>query len=240
MKRRTLGRKGPTVSALGLGCMGRSEFYGPSDEGHSPATLDAVLERGIDFLDTADIYGHGANEELLGGFLKDRRHRVTIATKFGILRSADPDARPVDCSPEYVSAACEASMRRLGVETIDLYYLHRRNADVPIEGTVGAMVRLVDEGNVRAIGLCEVAPDTIRRAHATHPVTAIQSEYSLRSRDPEKEVLPLLTELGIGFVPYSPLRRGALTGKLQSADDLPAVDFHRTIPVTHRSALAES
>lgn len=230
MKRRTLGNTGITVSALGLGCMGMSEFYGPSSEAQNLATLDAALDHGIDFLDTADMYGHGANEELLGRFLPGRRDQVKIATKFGILRSSDPDARPIDNSPEYVSAACDASLRRLGIETIDLYYLHRRNTDVPIEDTVGAMARLVDQGKVRALGLCEVAPETIRRAHATHPITAIQTEYSLWSRDVEDEILPLTKELGIGFVPYSPLGRGALTGALRSADDLAEGDFRRTIP----------
>lgn len=230
MKKRALGGDGFSVSTLGLGCMGMSEFYGPSDDAENLATLDAALERGIDFFDTADMYGRGANEELLGRVLNKRRGQIKVATKFGILRSDDPEARPIDSSPEYLRSACEASLRRLGVDTIDLYYMHRRNVDVPIEDTVGAMAGLVHEGKVQALGLCEVAPGTIRRAHATHPITAIQTEYSLWSRDVEAEILPLTKELGIGFVPYSPLGRGALTGALKSAGDLVEGDFRRTIP----------
>ncbi|SFE30682.1 aldo/keto reductase [Shimia marina] len=240
MKKRALGGDGFSVSTLGLGCMGMSEFYGPSDDAENLATLDAALERGIDIFDTADMYGHGANEELLGRFLIKRRGQVKVATKFGILRSDNPDARPIDSSPEYRRSACEASLRRLGVDTIDLYYMHRRNVDVPIEDTVGAMARLVQEGKIRALGLCEVAPDTIRRAHATHPITAIQTEYSLWSRDVEAEILPLTKELGIGFVPYSPLGRGALTGALRSAGDLAEDDFRRTIPRYAPEVLSEN
>ncbi|KUP94228.1 MULTISPECIES: aldo/keto reductase [Tritonibacter] len=240
MKKRALGGDGFSVSTLGLGCMGMSEFYGPSDDAENLATLDAALERGIDIFDTADMYGHGANEELLGRFLIKRRGQVKVATKFGILRSDNPDARPIDSSPEYLRSACEASLRRLGVDTIDLYYMHRRNVDVPIEDTVGAMARLVQEGKIRALGLCEVAPDTIRRAHATHPITAIQTEYSLWSRDVEAEILPLTKELGIGFVPYSPLGRGALTGALRSAGDLAEDDFRRTIPRYAPEVLSEN
>lgn len=240
MKKRALGGDGFSVSTLGLGCMGMSEFYGPSDDAENLATLDAALERGIDIFDTADMYGHGANEELLGRFLIKRRSQVKVATKFGILRSDNPDARPIDSSPEYLRSACEASLRRLGVDTIDLYYMHRRNVDVPIEDTVGAMARLVQEGKIRALGLCEVAPDTIRRAHATHPITAIQTEYSLWSRDVEAEILPLTKKLGIGFVPYSPLGRGALTGALRSAGDLAEDDFRRTIPRYAPEVLSEN
>jgi len=240
MKKRALGGDGFSVSTLGLGCMGMSEFYGPSDDAENLATLDAALERGIDIFDTADMYGHGANEELLGRFLIKRRGQVKVATKFGILRSDNPDARPIDSSPEYLRSACEASLRRLGVDTIDLYYMHRRNVDVPIEDTVGAMARLVQEGKIRALGLCEGAPDTIRRAHATHPITAIQTEYSLWSRDVEAEILPLTKELGIGFVPYSPLGRGALTGALRSAGDLAEDDFRRTIPRYAPEVLSEN
>ena len=240
MKKRALGGDGFSVSTLGLGCMRMSEFYGPSDDAENLATLDAALERGIDIFDTADMYGHGANEELLGRFLIKRRGQVKVATKFGILRSDNPDARPIDSSPEYLRSACEASLRRLGVDTIDLYYMHRRNVDVPIEDTVGAMARLVQEGKIRALGLCEVAPDTIRRAHATHPITAIQTEYSLWSRDVEAEILPLTKELGIGFVPYSPLGRGALTGALRSAGDLAEDDFRRTIPRYAPEVLSEN
>lgn len=240
MKKRALGGDGFSVSTLGLGCMGMSEFYGPSDDAENLATLDAALERGIDIFDTADMYGRGANEELLGRFLIKRRGQVKVATKFGILRSDNPDARPIDSSPEYLRSACEASLRRLGVDTIDLYYMHRRNVDVPIEDTVGAMARLVQEGKIRALGLCEVAPDTIRRAHATHPITAIQTEYSLWSRDVEAEILPLTKELGIGFVPYSPLGRGALTGALRSAGDLAEDDFRRTIPRYAPEVLSEN
>jgi aryl-alcohol dehydrogenase-like predicted oxidoreductase len=215
---------------MGLGCMGMSEFYGPADPAAARATLDAALDLGIDFLDTADMYGRGANEELIGAWLRLRRARVTIATKFGILRSDDPDARPVDTRPEYVRRACEASLRRLGVETIDLYYMHRRAREVPIEDTVGAMAALVAEGKVRAIGLCEVSVETLARAHAVHPVAAVQSELSLWSRDQEREVLPWCRAQGVAFVAYSPLGRGALTAAPPRPEALEDDDFRRSIP----------
>ena len=219
-----------TVSAIGLGCMGMSEFYGASDEAGGLSALERAVELGVSFLDTADMYGAGDNERLLGRFLRGhRRDQITLATKFGILRSGDPNARPIDSSPEYARRACEASLKRLGVETIDLYYLHRRDTTVPIEDTVGAMGRLVTEGKVRALGLCEVSPWTLRLAHATHPITALQSEWSLWSRDVES-LLPTLRELGIGLVPYSPLGRGALTGAMSSADELAPDDFRHGIP----------
>jgi aryl-alcohol dehydrogenase-like predicted oxidoreductase len=230
MKRRRLGHSGPDVSALGLGCMGMSEFYGPADEKESLATLERALELGIDFLDTADAYGRGANEELLGHALRGRRDKVVLATKFGIVRSDDPKFRAVSGRPEYVKTACEASLRRLGVERIDLYYQHRVDLDTPIEDTVGAMAQLVDEGKVAHLGLSEASPATLRRAHAVHPIAALQTEYSLWSRDPELEILPTCRELGVGFVAYSPLGRGLLTGRFRSPDDLGDDDWRRASP----------
>ena len=231
MKQRKLGRGGPLVSATGLGCMGMSEFYGNGDEAESIATIHRAVELGITFFDTADVYGPYTNEELVGRALSGHREHVVIATKFGILRSPEkPEFRGTSGKPHYVKASCEASLRRLGVSCIDLYYLHRVDPDTPIEETIGAMAALVKEGKVRYLGLSEANGETIRRAHATHPITALQSEYSLWTRDPEKEVLPLCRELGIGFVPYSPLGRGFLTGKIQKPQDLAENDYRRTVP----------
>lgn len=230
MKTRTLGIDGPAVSTIGLGCMGMSEFYGPADDAGSIAVIDRALELGIDFFDTADIYGLGANEELLGRALKGKRDRAVIATKFGAVRGADGAFLGVNGKPEYVKRACDASLRRLGVEVIDLYYQHRVDPDTPIEETVGTMDDLVEAGKVRYLGLSEAAPATIRRAHRVHPISALQTEYSLWSRDPEDELLELCGELGIGFVAYSPLGRGFLTGAIQSVDDLAADDWRRSNP----------
>lgn len=230
MKTRTLGTDGPAVSTIGLGCMGMSEFYGPADDAGSIAVINRALELGIDFFDTADIYGLGANEELLGRALKGKRDRAVIATKFGAVRGADGAFLGVNGKPEYVKRACDASLRRLGVEVIDLYYQHRVDPDIPIEETVGTMADLVEAGKVRYLGLSEAAPATIRRAHRVHPISALQTEYSLWSRDPEDELLELCGELGIGFVAYSPLGRGFLTGAIQSVDDLAADDWRRSNP----------
>jgi aryl-alcohol dehydrogenase-like predicted oxidoreductase len=210
--------------------MGMSEFYGTSDEREAIATIHRALELGVTFLDTADVYGPYTNEQLVGRALAGRRDEVVLATKFGIVRSEDPTYRGFDGRPEYVRSACESSLERLGVETIDLYYQHRVDVSVPIEETVGAMAELVREGKVRYLGLSEAAPETIRRANAVHPITALQNEYSLWSRDPEDEVLPTVRELGIGFVAYSPLGRGFLTGQLRSVDDLEEDDFRRRSP----------
>ncbi|MGD0483155.1 MAG: aldo/keto reductase [Gemmatimonadales bacterium] len=231
MDTRTLGTQGLTVTALGLGCMGMSEFYGAADEVESVATIHRALDLGIAFLDTADMYGPYRNEELVGKALRGRRDRVVLATKFGIVRSAtDPSVRGVNGRPEYVRQSCEGSLKRLGTDHIDLYYQHRVDTMVPIEDTVGAMAELVREGKVRFLGLSEAGAATIRRAHAVHPITALQSEYSLWTRDPEPEILPTLRELGIGFVAYSPLGRGFLTGRIRSADDLAPDDFRRNSP----------
>ena len=230
MQQRRLGRQGPMVSALGLGCMGMSEFYGPADEGESIAIIHRALDLGINFLDTADVYGPHTNERLVGQAIADRRDRVVLATKFGIVRGSDPQARGVNGRPEYVRASCEGSLKRLGVDHIDLYYQHRVDPTVPIEDTVGALAELVWQGKLRYIGLSEAAPASLRRAHAVHPITALQTEYSLWSRDPEDDVLPTCRALGIGFVAYSPLGRGFLTGRFKKFDDLPAGDFRRGSP----------
>ena len=230
MEQRTLGAQGLTVSALGLGAMGMSEFYGTPDEAESLATRARAVDLGITFIDTADMYGRGHNEELVGRAIAAHRGRVQLATKFGIMRSDDPRARGISGKPEYVRQACEASLKRLGTDYIDLYYQHRVDPTVPIEETIGAMATLVREGKVRYIGLSEAAPATIRRAHAVHPLSALQTEYSLWSRDPEDEILPTLRELGIGFVPYSPLGRGFLSGEVRSVDDMAPDDFRRNSP----------
>jgi aryl-alcohol dehydrogenase-like predicted oxidoreductase len=220
MDKRTLGSQGLEVSSEGLGCMGMSEFYGPSDETEAIATIHRALDLGVTLLDTADIYGPFTNERLVGRALAGRRGEVVLATKFGNERRADGSWVGVNGRPEYVRAACEASLERLGVETIDLYYQHRVDKTVPIEETVGAMAALVGEGKVRYLGLSEASPATIRRAHAVHPISALQTEYSLWARDPEKEILPTVRELGIGFVAYSPLGRGFLAGRFRGPDDL--------------------
>ena len=230
MKKRKLGRDGLFVSALGLGCMGMSEFYGKGDDKESVATIHRALDLGVNLLDTADMYGPLTNEELVGRAIRDRRDRVILATKFGILRSDDPEFRGVSGKPEYVYASCEGSLRRLGVDTIDLYYQHRVDLHTPIEETVGAMARLVEEGKVRYLGLSEAGPQTLRRANAVHPITALQTEYSLWSRDPEDEILSTCRELGVGFVAYSPLGRGFFTSRIRSFDDFAEDDYRRHSP----------
>jgi len=230
MKTRTLGKSGLEVSSLGLGCMGMSEFYGGGSEAESIATLHRAIDLGVTFFDTADMYGPYKNEELVGRAVRDRREKVVIATKFGISRGKDGAWMGVKGSPEYVRNACHASLQRLGIDEIDLYYQHRVDLEVPIEETVGAMKTLVNEGKVRHLGLSEASPQTIRRAHAIHPITALQTEYSLWSREPEDEILPTLRELGIGFVAYSPLGRGFLTGRFRSPDDFEANDYRRNAP----------
>jgi aryl-alcohol dehydrogenase-like predicted oxidoreductase len=227
---RRLGANGPEVSAIGLGCMGMSEFYGSGDENESIATIHHAIDRGVTFLDTADMYGVGRNEELVGRAIGDRRHQVFLATKFGNVRGANGEFLGVKGDPAYVRSACEASLKRLSVEVIDLYYQHRVDPNVPIEDTVGEMARLKEEGKVRFLGLSEAAPQTIRKAHATHPITAVQTELSLWSRDAQAEVLPTVRELGIGYVAYSPLGRGFLTGQIQSPEDFPEDDFRRFHP----------
>lgn len=230
MQQRKLGSQGLEVSALGLGCMGMSDFYAGRDEAESIATINHALDRGVTFLDTADMYGVGANEELVGRVVRDRREWVVVATKFGNVRGADGSFRGINGRPDYVRQACDASLKRTGLDFIDLYYQHRVDPEVPIEETVGAMAELVQAGKVKYLGLSEAAPATIRRAHAVHPITALQTEYSLWTRDPEAEILPVCRELGIGFVPYSPLGRGFLTGQFKSPDDLPEDDYRRHSP----------
>ncbi len=231
MERRTLGRRGPEVSAVGLGCMGMSEFYGAADESEAIRTIHRALELGVDFLDTADMYGPLTNEKLVGRAIADRRDRVFLATKFGNVRGEDGAFLGVRGDPEYVRQACDASLARLGVDHIELYYQHRVDPNVPIEDTVGAMAELKETGKIRFLGLSEAAPATIQRAHATYPITALQTEYSLWTRDVEENgVLDTVRELGIGFVAYSPLGRGFLTGRFQTRDDIPDDDYRRRHP----------
>jgi aryl-alcohol dehydrogenase-like predicted oxidoreductase len=230
MQKRTLGNQGLVVSELGLGCMGMSEFYGTADEDESIASIHRAIELGVTFLDTADMYGPFTNERLVGKAIADRRDHVTLATKFGNERAEDGTRLGVNGKPEYVHKACDASLERLGVDHIDLYYQHRVDPDTPVEETWGAMRELVEAGKVRYLGISEAAPETIRRAHEIHPITALQTEYSLWSRDVEDEILPTVRELGIGFVAYSPLGRGFLTGQIQRFEDLPEGDFRRSSP----------
>lgn len=229
MEKRTLGNDF-SVSAIGLGCMGMSEFYGPRDDSESLRVLERAVELGVDFFDTADMYGPHHNEELIGSFLARRKTQIRIASKFGIVRNPGEYKRSLDNSADYARKACEASLRRLGVEQIDLYYVHRINPEEPIEETIGGLARLVQSGKISRIGLCEVSAATLRRAHAVHPITAVQTEYSLWTREVEREVLPTCRELGIGFVPYSPLGRGFLTGRFQDTTEFGEGDFRPNLP----------
>ncbi|WP_010164021.1 aldo/keto reductase [Sphingomonas sp. PAMC 26617] len=240
MEMRKLGSQGLEVSALGLGCMGMSDFYGAQDDVESAATINRAIDLGVDFLDTADMYGVGRNEELIGRVVRDRREWIKVATKFGNVRGADGSFQGINGRPEYVRQACDASLKRTGLDLFDLYYQHRVDPDVPIEETVGAMADLVKEGKVKYLGLSEAAPETIRRAHAVHPISALQTEYSLWTRDPEETLLPTVRELGIGFVPYSPLGRGFLTGQFKTPDDLPEGDTRRNHPRFHGEAFAKN
>lgn len=230
MLQRLLGRGGPAVSALGLGCMGISDAYGRPDDSESLATINRALDLGVNFFDTADVYGAGRNEEFVGRAIAGRRRRVVLATKCGFVWDESGISVGVDGSPRHVHEACESSLRRLGVDVIDLYYLHRVDPRVPVEDTVGAMGELVAQGKVRFLGLSEVSPATLRRAHSVHPITALQSEYSLWTRDAEAEVMPACRELGVGFVPFSPLGRGFLTGQIKSPQDFPEGDMRRELP----------
>ena len=230
MEQRMLGQQGLRVSALGLGCMGMSEFYGAHDDATSTAVIHRAIDLGVTFIDTADMYGSGHNEILLGKAIRDRREGLIIATKFGNVRGPNGERLGISGKPDYVKSACDASLKRLGLDVIDLYYQHRVDPQTPIEDTVGAMADLVKAGKVRYLGLSEAAPNTIRRAHAVHAITALQTEYSLWSREPEAEIFPTIRELGIGFVPYSPLGRGFLTGRFASNDDLADGDFRKISP----------
>ena len=231
MEKRPLGKQGIVASQLGLGCMGMSEFYGEADDAESLRLLDEALELGVNFWDTADMYGPFLNEELVGQALKGRREKITLATKFGIVRNLEnPQIRAVNGKPEYVQSACEASLKRLDVDVIDLYYLHRKDPATPIEETVGAMAKLIEQGKIRAIGLSEVSAATLRKAHAVHPITALQTEFSIWSREPEDEIIQTCKELGIAFVAYSPLGRGFLTGQIKKFEDFAADDYRRFSP----------
>jgi aryl-alcohol dehydrogenase-like predicted oxidoreductase len=240
VKTRSLGPNGPTVSAIGLGCMGMSQSYGVPDDSESSATIHRALDLGVSFIDTADVYGAGINEELVGRAIRDRRDEVFLATKCGLVAGPPGASNTVDGRPEHIRSACEASLRRLGVKVIDLYYLHRVDPRTPIEESVRAMAGLVDAGKVRFLGLSEVSPNTLRRAHAIHPITAVQSEYSLWTRDPEQGILAACRELGVGFVPFSPLGRGFLSGEVRSTERLPEGDFRRGIPRFQDENLAQN
>jgi aryl-alcohol dehydrogenase-like predicted oxidoreductase len=240
MKRRALGHTGRTVSAIGLGCMGMSEFYGPTDEAQSQDAMAAALDLGIDFFDTADMYGIGENEKLVGRFLRGRRDKVVLATKFGNVRTPGSFQIGIDNSPAYIKSACEASLQRLGIDVIDLYYMHRRTSEVPIEDSVGAMAELVRQGKAKALGLSEVSVETLRRAHKIHPITAVQTEYSLWSREPEQGMLEACRALDVTFVAYSPLGRGFLTGMFKSPDSFAQGDFRGFSPRFQGEAFAQN